>query len=246
MEVTIMKRPILLAGTIAMLLSVPSALCFAQRPTNAFQFRIGGMMLEHDGDLWRDTEKVFTIVDDSQFEEVIVGFSFVTAPSNYFEIGLNADLYDASFFSRYREYLDEFGYPIFHDMHLTMVPLTVDFRFLPGGRYRIRHGGRQVRKPVVYIGAGGGINLWNYEEIGEFIDFDDEDWPIFFDQFEDSGAAFETHVMAGLELPVAPRFNLVFEGRYSWSEDTMGEDFADFGDIDLSGAMASVGGSFRF
>jgi hypothetical protein len=185
-----MKRTMLLAGAIAVLMSVSSVPCFAERPANAFQFRIGGMYLEHDGDLWRDTEEVFTIVDSSDFEELTIGFSFVTAPHNNFEIGLNADFYDENLFSRYTEWTDEFGYPIYHDTNLEIIPLTVDFRFLPWGRYRIRSGGRQVKQPVFYFGGGVGINLWDYEEYGDFINFADPELPVIYDWFEDSGAAF--------------------------------------------------------
>ena len=70
--------------------------------------------------------------------------------------------------------------------------------------------------------------------------------PIFPGRFKDSGAAFETHLLAGVELPLSPNFNLVLEGRYSWSETTMGDDFAGFGDIDMGGLWINVGGSFRF
>ncbi len=241
-----MKRAMLLAGAVAMLMSVSTVPCFAERPVNGIQLRMGAMHLDHEGDLWRDTEEIFTIEDSSDFEEMTIGFSFVTAPNNHLEIGLNADFYDGTFYSQYREWTDTEGFPIYHDTNLAIMPLTADFRYLPWGRYRIRPGGRQIRKPVFYIGAGIGVSFWYYEEIGDFIDFDDPELPIITDQFEDSGAAFETHVLAGLEIPVAPRFNLVVEGRYSWADDTMGEDFAGFGEIDLSGTMFSVGGSFRF
>jgi hypothetical protein len=96
------------------------------------------------------------------------------------------------------------------------------------------------------VGAGAGINLWEYEEVGDFIDFSDLELPIFYGRFKDSGATLELHVMGGIELPLSPNFNLLLEGRYSWSEDTLGNDFAGFGDIDLGGASISVGGAFRF
>jgi hypothetical protein len=245
-----MKRTTLIAGAIVLLLSASSTLIFAQpsrngRSANSFQFRIGGFLPDGGGDLWEDNAEVFTL-SASDFDDVTVGFSFVRPFSNNFEVGLNVDLYDGTVLSRYADYFDEFDFPIYHDTTLEMVPLTVDVRFLPFGRYRMRHGGRQVLKPVLYVGAGAGVNLWAYEEIGDFIDFSVPELPIFPGRFEDSGAAFETHVLAGVELPLSPSFNLLLEGRYSWSEDTLGEDFSGFGDIDLGGVWINVGGSFRF
>jgi len=245
-----MKRTALIAGSIVLLLSASLTLSFAGpqrggRPDGSFQFRIGGFLPEGGGTLWVDNEDVFTL-SVSDFDDVTVGFSYVTSFSNNFEVGLNVDLYEATVLSSYFDYFDEFDFPIFHDTTLEMVPLTVDFRFLPAGRYRMRHGGRQVLKPVPYLGAGAGVNLWSYEEIGDFIDFSLPELPIFPGRFRDSGAAFETHLLAGVELPLSPNFNLVLEGRYSWSEATLGDDFAGFGDIDMGGLWISVGGSFRF
>jgi hypothetical protein len=239
-----------LAGAIALLLSASMSLSFAQparggRFDRGFQFRIGGFLPEGGGDLWTDNEDVFTL-SASDFDDVTIGMSFITPVSNNFEVGLNVDLYDGKVVSRYIDYFDEFEFPIYHDTNLQMLPLTVDFRFLPGGRYRSRPGGRQVLKPVLYLGAGAGVNLWSYEEVGDFIDFSDLELPIFPGWYEDSGAALETHVLAGVELPMSPGFNILFEGRYSWSDDTMNEDFTGFGGIELGGLWINVGGSFRF
>jgi hypothetical protein len=240
----------MIAGSIALLLAATMTPSFAGphrsgRPDNSFQFRVGGFLPKGGGDLWNENEDIFTL-SSSDFDDVTVGFSFVTPVSNNFEVGLNVDFYDGTVLSSYIDYLDEFDYPIFHDTNLEMVPLTVDFRFLPGGRYRMRHGGRQVLQPVLYLGAGAGVNLWQYEEIGDFIDFSDIELPVFPGRFKDSGAAFETHLLAGVELPLSPRFNLLLEGRYSWSDDTLGEDFAGFGDIEMGGLWINVGGSWRF
>jgi hypothetical protein len=244
-----MNRTTLIAGFIAVMLSASLTTSFAGpqtgRPDNSFQVRIGGFMPEGGGDLWPDNEEVFTL-SISDFDDVTLGLSYIRPISNNFEVGLNADFYDQTVLSSYIDYFDEFGYPILHDTNLQMMPLTVDFRLLPGGRYRMRPGGRQVLKPVPYIGAGLGINLWSYEEYGDFINFEDPELPIEYWWFEDSGTAFETHVLAGIELPLSPTFNVVLEGRYSWSDDDLDEDFAGFGEIDLSGVLISVGGSFRF
>jgi hypothetical protein len=245
-----MKRTTLLAGLIALLLLASTTPGFSQPSRsgyldNSVQFRIGGFMPEGGGDLWVDNAEVFSL-RASDFDDVTVGFSFIMPFSNNFELGLNADFYDGTVLSSYLDYFDESDFPIFHDTTLEMTPLTVDFRFLPAGRYRLRHGGRQVLKPVPYVGAGAGVNFWSYKEIGDFIDFSLPELPIFRGRFEDSGAAFETHLLAGVELPLSPSFNLLFEGRYSWSKATLGEDFAGFGDIDMSGLWINVGGSFRF
>jgi hypothetical protein len=126
------------------------------------------------------------------------------------------------------------------------VPLTLDLRWFPTGRYRIRSGGRRVTKPAFYLGAGVGANFWEYEEVGDFVDFSDPELPIFPGRFKDTGTAFQTQLSAGLELPLSRGFHLVLEGRYSWSDDQLGGDFSGFGDIDLGGGWFFVVGAFRF
>lgn len=209
----------------------------------AFQFRIGGYFPRGDSDFWLDTEQTFTL-DHSDFNEAIVGISFVGSFGNHLEAAFNADFYDATVVSAVRGFVDEDGFPIFHDSTLRLTPLTVDVRFLPAGRYRVRSGGRYVKQPVFYIGGGGGLALWEYEEVGDFVDFSDDS--IFFDRFKDDGVAFEAHALAGVELPLGRTWSLLFEGRYSWVDDNLGRDFAGLGEIDLGGLSTYLGGSWRF
>jgi hypothetical protein len=127
-----------------------------------------------------------------------------------------------------------------------MVPLTVDLRLIPAGRYRSAASGRHTLKPVFYVGGGFGVNFWEYSEVGEFIDFSDPDLPILGATFRDNGTAFVTSATTGLELPVSPRFQVTFEGRYSWSRAELAGDFGGLGEIDLGGLGLYVGASFRF
>ena len=81
---------------------------------------------------------------------------------------------------------------------------------------------------------------------GDFIDFDDPMQPIFYGDFQDSGTAFETHVLAGIELPAGRGFNILFEGRYAWVDDELSDDFAGLGKIELGGASFFGGFGWRF
>lgn len=222
---------------------------FAQPPLGrhadrAFQIRLGGFFLEGGGEFWDDTERTFTL-DDSDFDDVVVGFSLIRSVNNYVEVGFNVDFYAETVLSDYRRFVDEDGFAIFHDSELSMVPMTVDVRVLPGGRHRIR-GPRRVLKPVFYVGAGAGLNYWEYEEVGDFLDFDEDPPEVVFERFNDEDLAFEVHALAGFELPLSRRLNLLFEGRYSWFEDDLGEDFEGLGEIELGGFWVHGGASFRF
>jgi hypothetical protein len=219
---------------------------FSQRmPQHAFQVRFGYFFPEGGGTLWDDVGNRFTLGPE-EFNGPTWGLSFVTAVNANFEIGIHGDWYDRTVRSEERAFLDELGYPIEHDTTFSERPFAVDLRLVPGGRYRSAGRGGSSLKPVFYLGAGVGINLWEYEETGEFVDATDPTLPIYYGSFKESGEALEARVLAGLELPVSPGFNVLVEGRYSWSQDDLSRDLVDLGEIELGGAWGFVGASFRF
>ena len=238
--------------TLAVLLVVPSA-AIAQwgppaPPKNAFQVRFGHFWLDPGDDgFWADTESVFTL-DSSDFRGFSFGGTFVHSIRNWFELGFNLDLFDTTVRSSYRDFVDENGRSILHDSKLSLVPTTVDVRFFPLGRYRVRPGGRNIVQTTFYFGLGVGWVFWEYEERGDFLDFSFDPPEIFGAQFKDDGIALEAHGLAGVEIPMSPSTYLMFESRYSFAEDKLGGDFSDLPerDIDLGGLSVYGGFSFRF
>lgn len=232
-----------LAG-IAVLTACMTGTATAQE--SSMQFKLGGFFPSGGDDFWAETEDTFTL-DTDDFQDAILGFTYVHGVTNNVEIGFNVDIYDATVVSAYRGVVDEDGFSILHDSTLQMVPMSVDVRLLPGGRYAVRGPrGRLVQRPVFYLGGGIGVNFFEYEEIGDFVDFGDPALPVGFDRFRDQGAAFQTHVLAGVELPLGERWSLMFEGKHTWVDEELGDDFAGLGTIDLGGFSISAGASIRF
>lgn len=235
----------LVALSAAFLIFAPAAAAPAG-DGGALQFRIGAFYPSGSSEFWDVNESVFTL-DKSDFNDVIGGVSWLTPLNNFLEIGFNADFYDATARSAYIDFVDQDGFPILHDTRLRAMPLTVDLRVHPAGRHaqRGRSGRLLVRRPSFYVGAGAGMNVWEYEEVGDFVA---SDLSVVFDRLKDSGVDFEGHVLAGIELPVSPAWGVNFEGRYSWSEVTPGGRFADLdqGKLDLGGASGFVGATLRF
>jgi hypothetical protein len=216
------------------------------RRDNAFQLRVGGFFPSGGGDVWEANEAFFTL-DVEDLNDSVLGLSFVTSASNWLDFRLSADFYEGSALSAERGIVDDFGYPILHDTRLALVPLTADFRILPGGRFHRGPGGSYILRPAFYFGGGLGVTVWEYEESGEFVDFSTPDWLIYAGTFQDEGVALETHLLAGLELPMGPSWGLLFEGRYSWADDELNSpDFPDFGRLNLGGPSVYMGASFRF
>lgn len=247
-------RRVAILSTLLLLLGSASSVANAQwdpagPPKSAFQVRFGYFLLDDNRDdgFWADTESVFTL-DASDFQGFSFGATYAHAYQNWLELGFNFDLFDATERSAYRDFVDENGRSILHDSELSLIPLTIDVRFYPSGRYRVRPGGRNIVQTTFYLGVGGGFVFWDYEERGDFLDFSFNPPEIFGAQFSDDGVAPEVHGLAGVEIPMTPSTYLMFEGRYSFAEDTLGGDFSDLPERDITlGGLALYGGfSFRF
>ena len=206
------------------------------------QFRIGGFLPDGDDAFWSDVENTFTL-DVSEFDDLILGVSFVHPWGDHFEVGFNVDLYDNTVVSAVDGFVDGAGLPILHDTNLTMLPVSMDFRVLPFGHHRVGKS-RQSYRPVLYLGGGIGSVFWEYEEIGEFVDFTTDE--IFFDHFVDEGVAFATHALAGIELPFSSGWGVMMEVKRTWADDTPGGDFGGLGKLDLGGTTVSAGATLRF
>ena len=239
----------LVAAVAAAVIGAQPALAQGPGGNGSLKFRLGGYLPSADGGFWDFQQDVFAI-DQSDFNDAMFGATWAIPLNNNLEIGFNIDFYDGAVRVADQDFTDEFGNSILHDASLELVPITADLRWLPGGRYT-RHGKLTARKPVPYLGAGVGLNYWEYEEQGDFVYFDLTDAPfVAFDRYKDSGTAFETHVLAGLEIPVSPSWNLTFEGRYSWSKVSTDSYATSEGyatdDMDIGGLALFFGASVQF
>ena len=61
-----------------------------------------------------------------------------------------------------------------------------------------------------------------------------------------SDTTFEAFGLAGLDVPLTQSWSFIIEGRYRWAEDTLGGDYAGFGDLDLSGYELTGGFGISF
>jgi len=252
-----MRRYLPAAATIAAALFSLAAVAAPPDQGGAFAFRGGGYFPAGDSDFWNEKEDHYTL-DHSDLNGLAGGVGYIASINNYFEFEVNADFYAAASRASDSDFVDENGAAILHDTRLAVFPLTAGFRVLPAGRFARRgaEGQHYVRRPVPYIGAGIGMDYWQYEEEGDFV-FPDPFSPagvsVFYDRNKDTGLEFEKHVELGIEFPVAPEWNITFEVRRSWAEATLSDVFPsaaltvnDPRRLDLGGVFVFVGASLRF
>jgi hypothetical protein len=147
--------------------------------------------------------------------------------------------------SESRKYVGTDDLPILQTTRFQRVPLTLSVKgyLTPRGRSFGRFAWVPARLSP-YLGAGAGAVRYEFEQNGEFVDYQTLD--IFRDRFLSQGWAPTAHLLGGLDLSLGRYFLLTGEGRYAWGSTKLGSDFVDFDEIDLAGFQATVGLSLRF
>ena len=141
-----------------------------------------------------------------------------------------------------RSFIEADGFLIQQDTHLTRFNLTgsLELALIPRGRSIGQFA--WIAAPVVpYVGAGGGLLWYRFEQTGDFVDSLDPELPIFSDQLSSEGWTTNAQVFAGVDIKMTRRLLLTAETRYVWANATMGMDFVGFEPIDLSGLRIAVG-----
>jgi outer membrane protein with beta-barrel domain len=197
--------------------------------------RAGAFFPRTESNLFIDDSVLYT-VEKSDWIGFYGGAEYSFGLSDKVELGFHVDGYSRSPNTFYRDFVRPSGREITQTLKFETIPLGMTIRFVP-------RTGRGEVSP--YIGVGPDVVFWQYEEFGDFIDFDDPTHPVIPDHFLSDGAAFGFHVAAGVRVPISYDFAIVGEVRYLWAKDDMGEDFRG-NRIDLSGPTATIGVNIRF
>lgn len=196
--------------------------------------RGGAFFPRADSNLFRDDSELYT-VDKSDWRGFAGGAEFAWGLGDHVELGVHIDGYGRTVHTEYRDFERESGRPITQSLKLTSVPLGFTVRFVAGDRYSV----------APYVGAGADVVFYEYEEFGDFIDFEDPDLPVIADDFISRGAFPGAHVVAGLRVPINHDVSLMGEARYQWAKGNMGDDFRG-NKLDLSGPSALIGVHLTF
>lgn len=147
--------------------------------------------------------------------------------------------------SEYRDFVDNQLLPIEQSTSLKTFAATVGARvaLAPRGR-RISQLAWIPRAVTPYVGAGGGMTRYEFQQRGDFVDFVDLD--VFTDVFDSRGWTPSAYLSGGTDVKLFRQLYLSAEGRYTWASAALGDDFVGFDPIDLSGFRMSFGFSLLF
>jgi opacity protein-like surface antigen len=147
--------------------------------------------------------------------------------------------------SEYRDKVEKVGnkfLPINQTTRLRQMNLSggIKFALTPKGRSVSRFAW-VPRGITPYVGAGAGIVQYNLEQIGDFVDFQDDH--IFSDSFYSSAWSPSANVFGGVDIQVYRHLYMSFEGKYAHASGRLEQKFVGFDPIDLSGIR--FGGGFH-
>ena len=207
----------------------------AEAAASGLEVRIGGMVPRAKSILFDDSVVLYTVEKDD-FAGAFGGIEFTKNLSPNIELGLSIDGYGREIPTVYRDFARPSGRDIEQTLRLVIVPTSAIIRFQPRGRYRTF---------TPYAGVGVAAVFWQYEEFGDFIDFDDSDLPVVFDSFKSTGVTPGLVLNAGLRYRINEDFQVTADFRNFSGKQTMTGDFAP-NEIDVSGAAFTLGFRLTF
>lgn len=202
---------------------------------SGLELRIGGMMPRAKSILFDDSVALYQVEKDD-FAGAFGGIEFTRNLSANLELGLSIDGYGKEIPTSYRDFTRPSGREIEQTLRLAIVPASAIVRLLPSGRYR---------KLTPYVGAGVAAIFWQYEEFGDFIDFDASGQPVVADSFKSTGTTTGLVLNAGLRYSINEDFQVTADFRNFSGKQKMGGDFAP-NEIDVSGAALTLGFRLTF
>ena len=147
--------------------------------------------------------------------------------------------------STFRDWVDNNDQEIVQSSVLRRTPVML------GLRYYLRPPGRSLgrlawvpTRVAPYVTAGVGSVWYKFKQSGDFVDYKTLD--VFPTTLESSSWAPAGYGAAGVDYALSARVGVASEARYDYARARMGDDFAGFDRIDLSGISATIGLTFRF
>ena len=195
----------------ALLMAGLTGLLPGEARASGLELRVGGFLPKLDSILFADSMTLYTVQKDD-FNGWFGGAEFTFNAHPNVELGLSVEGYAREIPTVYRDYVRPSGNEIQQTLRFQTVPVSAIVRFVPSGRYR---------KITPYVGGGFSANFWEYEEWGDFIDFEAKGQPVYFDSFKSEGTAWGPMVNAGIRYRLNSDLQITADYRHFWGKETM-------------------------
>jgi len=237
-------RP-LIRGTIVGLLGtaglLTSAAAASAQVVQSLNLSIGAFMPRGEesrvkNDVWLQDVSVYRM-EVRDFTSADLSGEWNLAFNKHLEVGLGGAFSQRTVPTFYRDYTNADGSEIRSNFKLRQVPLTGVVRFLPIG---------DATSFQPYIGAGVAVIKWDYSEVGDFIDFNDN-MNVYHAQYTANGVSTGPVILAGFRAPInGDIFAVTFEGRWQRAQGDLNTNDFLGSKIDLGATSLRAGVLIRF
>jgi outer membrane protein W len=183
-----------------------------------------------ESDLWQiNMENLAFDKADMQGKYYALEYEYFVARN--LSVSIEGGYYQQDHFTFYRDYEYDDGSEIPQNIALEIAGLELGFKFYPMGH-------RQRFFP--YLGAGGGLYYWKYEQWGDIIDFEND--VVYQDEYaETSTYTPGFNAKAGFVFRPSRSMGIAFEGRYQFLKGELSSFFEGFEKLDMSGFGFTIG-----
>lgn len=219
--------------------SSPTPDFFIGRPHASLGLRGNWFMASANSDLFDFVTKHLTL-ERTSFNTPTFGGELGISLSSRLDLVASFEFGKSATPSEYRDFVDNKLLPIQQTTSFKRTDITGTLRYalLPKGR-SISRLAWIPRVVTPYVGAGGGMLGYEFQQTGDFVDF--QDLRVFTDVFDSSGWAPSAHVLGGVDVQIYRHVFMSFEGKYTWSSAKLEQKFIHFAPIDLGGARYGAG-----
>jgi hypothetical protein len=220
-----------------------------QQPYWTFSVRGGFDHANAGSDIFEFVTDTLTL-DRGDFSGVNIATDLAYSVTPRLDLVFSAGYTGSKATSEFRNYLGTDDLPIAQTTKFVRVPLTASIKgYLAPRGQTIGSLAWVPARLAPYIGVGGGVMKYKFEQEGEFVDSESANLDIFRDKLTSEGWAPSAHGLAGLDFALSPRWGLTTEAKYTWARTDTGnggsDDFQNYR-IDLSGLSATMGLHVRF
>lgn len=208
-------------------------------PKGSFGLR-GSFLIARAASDWYDFVTDQLTLESGDFNAPAIALDVGAAVTSRIEVVGGIEFSRSETLSEYRRFVDNDRLPIEQTTRLRQLDIrgSIKVPLLSRGR-AVSQLAWVPRTVVPYAGAGAGMQWYEIQQIGDFVDY--VDLSVFPDVFRSSGWTPSAHVFSGVDVRVFRRLYATVDVRYLWAAGELGLEWVNFDPIDLAGTRVSAG-----
>ena len=197
---------------------------------HSLNLKIGLFKPALNSDLWEINIENLAF-DKRDMMDMYFGAEYEFFLNKVVSLAFEGGFYQKTVYSLYKDWEYEDGTPIYQNLSLSIYSFELNFKLYPLGN-------RKGFFP--FLGAGAGIYAWQYEQWGDFINF--EDMSVTQDVYADTDTIdLGFNAKAGIGYRFNRIVGIIFEAKYQYIRGQLSSFFEGFEKLDIGGLTFNLG-----